>query len=877
MKLEPVLLLSLVVLASVASAAPFSATWDTTKTSTGSSNSTTIWLPITGGWTTDWGDGTVNSNATNHTYATAGVYIINITNINEIGFRFNNAGDRLKIINITQWGDLYIGNQGYSFAGCANLNFTGTDNLNLSRVTTLTNMFYNANAFNGNIGGWNTSSVTNMAQMFQSAYAFNQNISNWDTSKVTTMNNLFCIATAFNQPIGNWNTSKVTNMQSMLLGASAFNQNISNWDVSSVTDMGATFWSAAAFNQPIGNWNTSKVTNMRGMFFTATAFNQPIGNWDTSSVTSMEIMFNSAYAFNQSVGNWDTSKVTDMSNMFDNAGVFNQNISGWNTSKVTTMSMMFNRAYAFNQPIGSWNTSSVTNMYLMFGRATAFNQSLNNWDTSKVTDMSYMFIEASAFNQPLGNWDTSKVTAMSLMFQRTPFNQNIGSWNVSSVTDMGGMFDSAKLASNNYDALLNGWASRPVKPSVNFNGGNSMYSVVATTARNTILIANNGWTITDNGMDATPPVSTCDAKGTWNTTNQTVTLNATDANGVFFTTHWVNGVTPSNATTFTVTITGNNTITFQSVDTGGNTETNKTCYVAIKYNATSSGLNVVKRFTVFNGSLYCADLFSAKVLRYDGATTWTLVGAGFGYASELAVYEGKLYVGGNNTIFRYDDGTLWTPVGGGTGIISALVTYNGTLYAGTTQNGSIYRYNGGTNWAIINSDANNTYAATAYNGSVLWAQGAYPNTATKMGNGVTVYATQTVENGSLNYIAATYNGSTAAIFINGVAAGTRASNVTIQPNINVLYVGDSHGSSQDNGGEEAFNGVIDEVHILNRGLSAAEISKQYQSNLNKLASDKWLFTFNQTLIPAGTYSYYLYANGTDGPTSYSEERTIQVT
>ncbi|MFA6330206.1 MAG: hypothetical protein WCX64_06015, partial [Candidatus Micrarchaeia archaeon] len=78
------------------------------------------------------------------------------------------------------------------------------------------------------------------------------------------------------------------------------------------------------------------------------------------------------------------------------------------------------------------------------------------------------------------------------------------------------------------------------------------------------------------------------------------------------------------------------------------------------------------------------------------------------------------------------------------------------------------------------------------------------------------------------------------------------------------------------GGEEAFNGVIDEARVWARALSTTEISGQYRANLNKIASDKWLFTLNQTLIPAGTYSYYLYANGPAGLTDYSEERSLKV-
>jgi surface protein len=135
----------------------------------------------------------------------------------------------------------------------------------------------------------NLTSVTDMSYMFYQATNLTGNFSGWDTTNVTNMSYTFYGATQFNRQIGSWNTSNVTNMSSM-------------------------FYNASNFNQPIGNWNTSKVTNMSYMFFGAPNFNQPIGSWDTSKVTNMTYMFYQAAVFNWNLSRWCVAAVTSYSN-----------------------------------------------------------------------------------------------------------------------------------------------------------------------------------------------------------------------------------------------------------------------------------------------------------------------------------------------------------------------------------------------------------------------------------------------------------------------------------------------------------------------------------------------------------------------------------
>ena len=334
------------------------------------------------------------------------------------------------------------------------------------------------------------------------------NISDWDVSRVTDMSNLFFNITDFNDDITDWDVSKVTNMRQMFAYAKKFNQDISKWDVSKVTDMGTMFFHAASFNQDISQWNVSKVTDMISMFYTAVSFNKDISDWDVSNVKNMAYMFNNAVSFNQDISGWNVSKVTKMTDMFVNSklgrlngiknpmeyfkssqkddsqqdpkydfqqdpkvfdGIFKPkdkadlttavklwftnrssankqfgDISKWNVSSVTDMSELFKGIKNKESPdLSKWDTSQVTNMSKMI-QYSYVNPKISNWNVSNVKDMSRMFNNAYDFNQNISGWQTDNVTNMYGMFYGAyDFNQDIRCWNVSKVTDMNDMFFAA--------------------------------------------------------------------------------------------------------------------------------------------------------------------------------------------------------------------------------------------------------------------------------------------------------------------------------------------------------------------------------------------------------------------------------------------------
>ncbi len=201
--------------------------WDTTKISYGSSNSSQIKLPLESNgiynFTVDWGDHkhdkiTVwDQPEVRHTYRKTGIYTITIFGTID-GWSFNNMGDKLKLLEIKQWGNLDLINSGGYFYGCSNLKITANDVLNLLNTNSLSRAFQDCEEINNinKMNEWDVSSITDMGFMFSGALNFNQNISSWDVSSVTDMGFMFS-------------------------GALNFNQNISSWDVSSVTDMSYIF------------------------------------------------------------------------------------------------------------------------------------------------------------------------------------------------------------------------------------------------------------------------------------------------------------------------------------------------------------------------------------------------------------------------------------------------------------------------------------------------------------------------------------------------------------------------------------------------------------------------------------------------------------
>jgi len=299
----------------------FVTTWDTTQA--GSANDTII-LPLYGSgvydFVVDWGDGNTDhitadtDPATTHVYTSSGTYTVTFKGILN-GFRFNNLGDKSKLMNIARWGNMNPGNFGTSFYGCDNLTISATDGPDLTGVTTLSQIFRDCTSLTTeNFNGWDLCAVTSIASMFRGATSFNGYIDKWNLCSCTSLN--------------------------ATLRDTAFNRDISGWDVSSVETFNSCFYGCSAFNKPLNAWNTASLDRCSFAFYNCSNFNQPLGSWQMDLVTTIEAMFFGCSNFDQDLSGWNTASLANADNAFKNTTI-DRDFSGWDVSQLTTATNMF--------------------------------------------------------------------------------------------------------------------------------------------------------------------------------------------------------------------------------------------------------------------------------------------------------------------------------------------------------------------------------------------------------------------------------------------------------------------------------------------------------------------------------------------------------
>ncbi|MDK1728892.1 BspA family leucine-rich repeat surface protein, partial [Dellaglioa algida] len=116
---------------------------------------------------------------------------------------------------------------------------------------------------------------------------------NLDTSKVTNMSAMFFDVGSTNLDLSHFDTSKVTDMSGMFEYAKLTSLDLTGFDTSKVTDMSEMFKDTMSLTSlDLTGFDTSKVTNMNAMFFFAEGLTTlDLSHFDTSKVTDMHLIF----------------------------------------------------------------------------------------------------------------------------------------------------------------------------------------------------------------------------------------------------------------------------------------------------------------------------------------------------------------------------------------------------------------------------------------------------------------------------------------------------------------------------------------------------------------------------------------------------------
>ncbi len=440
----------------------FVSTWDTTQAG---SASDTVELPLLSGGvysgTIDWGDGGATSTLSyanrTHVYASSGTYTITISGTIE-GWQFNSSGDKAKITDVSNWGNLTITTNA-AFRGCSNLDISATD----APIITTASF---SSAFQ------NCTSLTTC------------DFSSWDVSTVTAWNDAFRNCNNLDADVGNWVVNG--NLSDTFRDCTSFTgTGLDSWDTSGITYLLRTFYNADVQVSDLTGWDVSSVTYVNSLFTLNSSFNADCGGWSWDSATTLSYLFNGTI-FNQDIDDWTFHPTATNINGFGmlSSCSLNTSIDSWDVSGFNNMAYMF-LGCPYSQSLNSWDVSNVLDMQWMFRGGG--NPNITSWDVSSVSNMSRMFQDNSSFNQNIGGWNTASLSNISLMlYNADSFDQNIGGWDWTNISNASSFMQlSTGLSTANYDSTLVGieanlQATYPngsgYTASINIHFGGSQYS-----------------------------------------------------------------------------------------------------------------------------------------------------------------------------------------------------------------------------------------------------------------------------------------------------------------------------------------------------------------------------------------------------------------
>jgi len=324
-----ILIVFLLLLFSVqtAIAVPFNSTWNTELLSTGSSATSQIKLPLestgTYNFSVDWGDGNNsiitawNQAEVTHTYASGGIYNISIDGTLN-GWRFAATGDRLKITDISNWGNLLLGDNGKYFDSCTNMCVSANDAIDVKDMTNFERAFFNCDGLTSiNTTDWDTSSVKSFLNTFSGCHYLTAiDVSKWDVRNVEDYGGMFSLCQALTVlDVSNWETDSGISYTFMLNAVPVIELNVTNFNATLATNFYCTFRGTDIEYLDVSKWNTLNVNSYREMFRGSDIKEiNGIGDLNISSVTTFFNMFTictlNTSTYDEILSHWQPSAQT---------------------------------------------------------------------------------------------------------------------------------------------------------------------------------------------------------------------------------------------------------------------------------------------------------------------------------------------------------------------------------------------------------------------------------------------------------------------------------------------------------------------------------------------------------------------------------------
>ena len=444
---------------------------------------------ISGAYTVDWGDGSVenfaagvkaqhsydyadpdlNATVTSDGYKMAVVIITpqagqSLTSINFnqkyalTGYVFPDTSPVLEIVlscpNLTS---ISLGNTN---TFCKTIvNFSG---VNMGNVTSFVSLFENLNNLK-NVSFIQIATTVNNTQSMFAGCSSLTSVPLFNTASVTSMISMFTGCTSLTS-VPLFNTASVTSMNSMFAACASLTS-VPLFNTVSVMDLNTMFFGCTSLTS-VPLFNTIAVITTGSMFYGCSSLTT-VPLFNTAAVMDMNSMFFGCSSLT-TVPLFNTAAVMDMSGMFSSCASLTS-VPLFNTAAVTTMYGMFGGCFSLTT-VPLFNTAAVTSMGQMFDSCDSLT-TVPLFNTAAVMDMSLMFYNCQSLASiPL--FSTAAVTTMYAMFYNCFSLITVPLLNTAAVTDMSQMFFECRTLTT--VPLLNSGAVTSSKFSVIFSGCRSL-------------------------------------------------------------------------------------------------------------------------------------------------------------------------------------------------------------------------------------------------------------------------------------------------------------------------------------------------------------------------------------------------------------------